>query len=184
MSAPGRSPLVSGSGRARSIVMRIAIVSKGRIAGVRNRRRWRPQCTIAVIPRRGFTTKTTKRRRNKMARQCRFGRARMRPPFLPIGAFLFVATSFHNAAAQSPQFVPAYPLYCQGPLRPARPPAARPPRRSSGRRSGPAPPIRRQGNASGPTAVRGERRSSRGNSKRQSPRLVQRHAERPGWNVR
>jgi hypothetical protein len=40
----------------------------------------------------------------------------MRPPFLPIGAFLFVATSFHNAAAQSPQFVPAYPLYCQGPL--------------------------------------------------------------------
>jgi hypothetical protein len=33
-----------------------------------------------------------------------------------IGAFLFVAASFHNAAAQSPQFVPAYPLYCQGPL--------------------------------------------------------------------
>jgi tyrosinase len=35
---------------------------------------------------------------------------------VPIGAFLLVAASFHNAAAQSPQFVPAYPLYCQGPL--------------------------------------------------------------------
>src|SRR5271157_1500356 len=51
-----------------------------------------------------------------MARQCRFGRPPMRPPVVPVGAFLFVAASFHNAAAQSPQFVPAYPLYCQGPL--------------------------------------------------------------------
>src|SRR3974390_1810164 len=42
--------------------------------------------------------------------------AYMRSPFLPIGAFLFVAASFHDAVAQSPQFVPAYPLYCQGPL--------------------------------------------------------------------
>src|SRR3974390_3475720 len=42
--------------------------------------------------------------------------AYMRSPFLPIGAFLFAAASFHDAAAQSPQFVPAYPLYCQGPL--------------------------------------------------------------------
>ena len=40
----------------------------------------------------------------------------MRPPFAAIGALLFLAASFHNAAAQSPQFVPAYPLYCQGPL--------------------------------------------------------------------
>ncbi len=40
----------------------------------------------------------------------------MRSPLVPIGAFLLVAASFHNAAAQSPQFVPAYPLYCQGPL--------------------------------------------------------------------
>ena len=40
----------------------------------------------------------------------------MRPPVVPVGPFLFVAASFHNAAAQSPQFVPAYPLYCQGPL--------------------------------------------------------------------
>jgi len=40
----------------------------------------------------------------------------MRPPVVTIGAFLFIAASLHNAAAQSPQFVPAYPLYCQGPL--------------------------------------------------------------------
>jgi hypothetical protein len=40
----------------------------------------------------------------------------VRSPIVPIGAFLFIAASFHNAAAQSPQFVPAYPLYCQGPL--------------------------------------------------------------------
>jgi tyrosinase len=40
----------------------------------------------------------------------------VRSPIVLIGAFLFVAASFHNAAAQSPQFVPAYPLYCQGPL--------------------------------------------------------------------
>jgi len=36
----------------------------------------------------------------------------MRPPVVTIGAFLFIAASLHNAAAQSPQFVPAYPLYC------------------------------------------------------------------------
>ncbi len=40
----------------------------------------------------------------------------MRPPLMSIGAFLFLAGSFHSAAAQSPQFVPAYPLYCHGPL--------------------------------------------------------------------
>ena len=33
-----------------------------------------------------------------------------------IGALFVFAASSHNAAAQSPQFVPAYPLYCQGPL--------------------------------------------------------------------
>src|SRR6516225_5194003 len=46
----------------------------------------------------------------------RFGRLAMRPPVVPISAFLFIAANLHNAAAQSPQFVPAYPLYCQGPL--------------------------------------------------------------------
>jgi tyrosinase len=40
----------------------------------------------------------------------------MRPPLVPVGAILLLAASFHNAAAQSPQFVPAYPLYCAGPL--------------------------------------------------------------------
>jgi hypothetical protein len=40
----------------------------------------------------------------------------MRPPVVSIVAVLFVTASLHNAAAQSPQFVPAYPLYCQGPL--------------------------------------------------------------------
>jgi hypothetical protein len=37
----------------------------------------------------------------------------MRPPVAHIVAVLFVASSVHNVAAQSPQFVPAYPLYCQ-----------------------------------------------------------------------
>jgi len=40
----------------------------------------------------------------------------MRPPLVPIGAILLLAASFHSAAAQSPQFVPAFPLYCAGPL--------------------------------------------------------------------
>jgi hypothetical protein len=38
----------------------------------------------------------------------------MRPPVAPIGAFRFFATGFHSATAQSPQFGPAYPVYCQG----------------------------------------------------------------------
>src|SRR5947209_9344538 len=42
--------------------------------------------------------------------------AHMRPPFAPVGALLLLVAIFHNAAAQSPQFVPAYPLYCAGPL--------------------------------------------------------------------
>ena len=40
----------------------------------------------------------------------------MRPALYFIGSFFVFAASFHGAAAQSPQFVPAYPLYCQGPL--------------------------------------------------------------------
>jgi hypothetical protein len=40
----------------------------------------------------------------------------MRPSIRSIGALFVFAASSHNAAAQSPQFVPAYPLYCQGPL--------------------------------------------------------------------
>ncbi len=40
----------------------------------------------------------------------------MRPPFLAVIAFLLLTAAFHDAAAQSPQFVPAYPLYCAGPL--------------------------------------------------------------------
>jgi tyrosinase-like protein/polyphenol oxidase-like protein len=40
----------------------------------------------------------------------------MRPPLAPAIAFLLLAASFHDTAAQSPQFVPAYPLYCAGPL--------------------------------------------------------------------
>src|ERR1700739_2649711 len=48
------------------------------------------------------------------ARLSRFGRLTVRSSIVPIGAFLFVTASFHNTAAQSPQFVPAYPLYCQG----------------------------------------------------------------------
>jgi Common central domain of tyrosinase/Polyphenol oxidase middle domain len=40
----------------------------------------------------------------------------MRPTTISIGALFVFAASSHNAAAQSPQFVPAYPLYCQGPL--------------------------------------------------------------------
>jgi tyrosinase-like protein/polyphenol oxidase-like protein len=40
----------------------------------------------------------------------------MRPSMRSIGALFVFAASSHNAAAQSPQFVPAYPLYCQGPL--------------------------------------------------------------------
>ena len=40
----------------------------------------------------------------------------MRPALYFIGALFVFAASFHGAAAQSPQFVPAYPLYCQGPL--------------------------------------------------------------------
>jgi Common central domain of tyrosinase/Polyphenol oxidase middle domain len=40
----------------------------------------------------------------------------MRPTIIfYIALFVFGATC-HNAVAQSPQFVPAYPLYCQGPL--------------------------------------------------------------------
>jgi Common central domain of tyrosinase/Polyphenol oxidase middle domain len=40
----------------------------------------------------------------------------MRPGRTLIGALFVFAASFHNAAAQSPQLVPAYPLYCAGPL--------------------------------------------------------------------
>jgi hypothetical protein len=40
----------------------------------------------------------------------------MRPPLVSFVAFLLLAASFHDTAAQSPQFVPAYPLYCAGPL--------------------------------------------------------------------
>jgi len=40
----------------------------------------------------------------------------VRPPASPIAFILFVSANTHPAAAQSPQFVPAYPLYCQGPL--------------------------------------------------------------------
>lgn len=40
----------------------------------------------------------------------------MRPALYFIGALFVFAASFHGAAAQSSQFVPAYPLYCQGPL--------------------------------------------------------------------
>src|SRR5580693_10651136 len=40
----------------------------------------------------------------------------MRPSIRSIGTLFVFAASSHNAAAQSPQFVPAYPLYCQGPL--------------------------------------------------------------------
>ena len=41
--------------------------------------------------------------------------AHLRQLFALVGALLLVA-GFRCAAAQSPQFVPAYPLYCQGPL--------------------------------------------------------------------
>src|SRR5579863_6531406 len=40
----------------------------------------------------------------------------MRAPLALVGATLLLAASLPNAAAQSPQFVPAYPLYCAGPL--------------------------------------------------------------------
>src|SRR5271169_283742 len=40
----------------------------------------------------------------------------MRALFVPVGASFLLAVTLDNAAAQSPQFVPAYPLYCQGPL--------------------------------------------------------------------
>jgi hypothetical protein len=40
----------------------------------------------------------------------------MRSLVLLAGAVLLLAAGAHRAAAQSPQFVPAYPLYCQGPL--------------------------------------------------------------------
>ena len=40
----------------------------------------------------------------------------MRAPIVALAIFVLFAASTHNAAAQSPQFVPAYPLYCQGPL--------------------------------------------------------------------
>jgi len=40
----------------------------------------------------------------------------MRSLLLPIGILLLLAASDRGASAQSPQFVPAYPLYCQGPL--------------------------------------------------------------------
>jgi hypothetical protein len=40
----------------------------------------------------------------------------MRLRFVPVGVILLLAASFHNAPAQSPQFVPAFPLYCAGPL--------------------------------------------------------------------
>ncbi len=40
----------------------------------------------------------------------------MRSLPLLIGTILLLAAGAHRAAAQSPQFVPAYPLYCQGPL--------------------------------------------------------------------
>jgi hypothetical protein len=40
----------------------------------------------------------------------------MKSLLLPIGTVLLLAASDQVAAAQSPQFVPAYPLYCHGPL--------------------------------------------------------------------
>ncbi len=40
----------------------------------------------------------------------------MRALFAPVAASLLLPATLHSAAAQSPQFVPAYPLYCQGPL--------------------------------------------------------------------
>src|SRR6516162_11527770 len=40
----------------------------------------------------------------------------MRSLLLPFGIVLLLAASNGAATAQSPQFVPAYPLYCQGPL--------------------------------------------------------------------
>jgi hypothetical protein len=40
----------------------------------------------------------------------------MRYLFASVGAALLVAATFHEASAQSPQFVPAFPLYCAGPL--------------------------------------------------------------------
>jgi tyrosinase len=40
----------------------------------------------------------------------------MRPSLVPVGAFLLLVATYDNSAAQSPQFVPAYPLYCVGPL--------------------------------------------------------------------
>jgi len=40
----------------------------------------------------------------------------MRPKLVLVGAILQLAAGFHNAAAQSPQSVPAFPLYCAGPL--------------------------------------------------------------------
>jgi hypothetical protein len=40
----------------------------------------------------------------------------VRAPIVALAIFVLFAARTHNAAAQSPQFVPAYPLYCQGPL--------------------------------------------------------------------
>ena len=57
----------------------------------------------------------------------------MRPVLYFVAALFLFAESFHGAAAQSPQFVPAYPLYCQGPLTTGPRLAARPPRLSNGR---------------------------------------------------
>ena len=66
----------------------------------------------------------------------------MRAPFALIGAILLLAASLPNAAAQSPQFVPAYPLYCQARLPPAFRPAGKPRRRFNGLPLAPAPPTR------------------------------------------
>ncbi|MBV9250526.1 MAG: tyrosinase family protein [Acetobacteraceae bacterium] len=40
----------------------------------------------------------------------------MRVPFLLAGTVLLLGAGAESAAAQGPQFVPAYPLYCMGPL--------------------------------------------------------------------
>jgi Common central domain of tyrosinase/Polyphenol oxidase middle domain len=47
----------------------------------------------------------------------------MRPSLASAGAIVLLVASLHNASPQSPQLVPAYPLYCAGPLTTSAPTA-------------------------------------------------------------
>ena len=79
----------------------------------------------------------------------------MRALFAPVAASLLLPATLHSAAAQSPQFVPAYPLYCQGPLTTGAPSGGETTTPFKWASVGPAPPTRRLDSASGLTGARG-----------------------------